>query len=72
MEMGKIIGKSLRSEHFGIVQFWEFFWQPFGKKYIFEKTQPKQKMESFRKYQVLSNPITARSVFVHVLHIADV
>jgi len=31
MEMGKTIGQSIRSEHFGIFQFWELFCQLFGK-----------------------------------------
>jgi len=39
-EMGKTIGKSIRSEHFGILQFWEFFCQPFGENQL-SKNAPK-------------------------------
>ena len=41
MEMGEIIGKSISSEHFGILQFWEFFCQPFGEN-TFSKNVPKR------------------------------
>jgi len=60
MEMGKIIGKSIRSEHFGILQFWEFFCQPFGEN-TFSKNGPKTKIEKLKKLKsFLSNQITAR------------
>ena len=48
MEMGKIIGKSIRSEHFGILQFWEFFCQPFGEN-TFSKNAPKTNNEKLKK-----------------------
>jgi len=48
MEMGKIIGKSIRSEHFGILQFWEFFCQPFGEN-TFSKNAPKTKNKKLKK-----------------------
>ena len=60
MEMGKIIRKSIRSEHFGILQFWEFFCQPFGEN-TFSKNAPKTKIEKLKKISsFLSNQITAR------------
>jgi len=60
VEMGKIIGKSIRSEHFGILQFWEFFCQPFGET-TFSKNGPKTQIEKLKKLKsVLSNQITAR------------
>jgi len=48
MEMGKIIGKSIGSEHFGILQFWEFFCQPFGEN-TFSKNAPKTKNGKLKK-----------------------
>ena len=48
MEMGKIIRKSIRSEHFGILQFWEFFCQPFGENTFSKKRTPKRKMKSLK------------------------
>ena len=45
MEMGKIIGKSIRSEHFGISQFWEFSFQPFGEN-TFSGNVPKDMLGS--------------------------
>jgi len=50
MEMGKITGKSMISEHFGILQLWEFFASPSG------KMHPKRTMESLKKYQVFKQP----------------
>jgi len=44
MEMRKIIRKSIGSEHLGILQFWEFFCQPFGEN-TFSKNAPKMKNE---------------------------
>ena len=46
--MGKIIGKSIKSEHFGILQFWEFFCQPFGEN-PFSKNAPKTENEKLKK-----------------------
>jgi len=60
MEMGKIIGKSIRSEHFGILQFWEFFRQPFGENTFSKKTHPKRKMKNLKNIKFLSNQITPR------------
>jgi len=51
MEMGQIMRKSIRSEHFGILQFWEFFCQPFVEN-TFSKNAPKTKNEKLKKYQV--------------------
>ena len=51
MEMGKIIRKSIRSEHLGILQFWEFFCQPFGEN-TFSKNTSKTNNEKLKKYQV--------------------
>jgi len=48
MEMGKIIGKSIRSEHLGISPFGEFFCQPFGEN-TFSKNASKRKMKNFKK-----------------------
>jgi len=48
MEMGKIIGKSIGSEHFGILQFWELFCQRFGEN-TFSKNGPKTKIEKLKK-----------------------
>jgi len=48
MEMGKIIGKSIRSEDLGILQFWEFFCQPFGEN-TFSKNAPKTKNGKLKK-----------------------
>jgi len=63
MEMGKIIGKPIRSEHFWILQFWEFFCQPFGEN-TFSKNAPKTTNEKLKKISsVLSNQITARELF---------
>ena len=60
METGKIIRKSIRSEHFGILQFWEFFCQPFGENTL-SKNGPKTNIEKLKKPQsFLSNQITAR------------
>jgi len=60
MEMCKIIWKSIRSEHFGILQLWEFFCQPFGEN-TFSKNGPKTKIEKLKKpSSFLSNQITAR------------
>jgi len=63
MEMGKIIRKSIGSEHFGILQFWEFFCQPFGEN-TFSKNDPKRKMKSLKNYKFLSNQITPRYLYV--------
>ena len=30
LEMGKTVGQPIRSDHFGILHFWEFFGQPLG------------------------------------------
>jgi len=51
MEMGKIIGKSIGSEHFGILQFREFFCQPFGEN-TFSKDGPKTKIEKLKNFKV--------------------
>jgi len=60
MEMVKIMGKSIRSEHFGILQVWEFFCQPFGEN-TFSKNGPKTKIEKLKKLSsFLSIQITAR------------
>jgi len=60
MEMCKIIGKSIGSEHFGILQFWEFFCQPFGEN-TFSKNGPKTNIEKLKKLKsFLSNQTTAR------------
>jgi len=48
MEKGKIIGKSISSEHFGILQVWEFFCQSFGQN-AFSKNGPKTKIEKLNK-----------------------
>jgi len=48
MEMGKTIGQTIRSEHLGILQFWEFFCQPFGENTFFENA-PKTKNERLQK-----------------------
>jgi len=50
MEMGKTIRQSIRSEHFGFLQFWELFGQPFGKIH-FRKTHPKRKTKSLTNYK---------------------
>jgi len=48
MGISKIIWKSIRSEHFGKLQFWEFFCQPFGEN-TFSKNAPKTKHEKLTK-----------------------
>jgi len=50
MEMGKIIKKSIGSEHFGILQFWEFFCQPFGEN-TFSKNEPKTNIEKLKNFK---------------------
>jgi len=55
MEMGKIIGKSIGSEHFGILQFGEFFCQPFGEN-TFPKNGPKTKIEKLKNYKKIKQP----------------
>ena len=55
MEMGKTIGQSIRSEHFGILQFGEFFCQPFGEIH-FRKTDPKRKSKSSKNVKVFKQP----------------
>ena len=51
MEMGKIIGKSIRSKHFGILQFWEFVCQPFGEN-ISSKNGSKTKIGNLKNFEV--------------------
>jgi len=62
MEMGRIMGKSIGSEHLGILQFWEFFCQPFGEN-TFSKNAPKTENEKLENIKFLSNQFTARNVY---------
>jgi len=55
MEMCKIIGKSIGSEHFGILQFGEFFCQPFGEN-TFSKNGPKTKIGKLKNFKVFKQP----------------
>ena len=48
MEMGKTIGQSISSEHFGILQLWEFLCQPFGEN-AFSKKCTQKKHEQYKK-----------------------
>jgi len=69
MEMGKIIRKSVRSEHFGILQFWEFFCQPFGENTL-SKNAPKPKNGKLKKLQsFLSNQITPRYIYIYIFSV---
>jgi len=52
MEMCTIIGQSIGSEHFWILQFWEFFCQPFGEN-TFSKNGPKTKIEKLKNLKVV-------------------
>ena len=57
----KNIWKSMRSEHFGILQFGEFLCQPFGKN-TFSKNWPKMSIGNLQTtLKFLSNQITARN-----------
>ena len=49
--MGKIIGKSIRSEHFGVLQLWELFCQPFGEN-LFSERGPKRASKSSKNCKV--------------------
>jgi len=60
MEMGKTIGHTIRSEHSGILRFWEFFCQPFGKN-TFSKNGPETNIEKLNTLKFFSNQITARN-----------
>jgi len=51
MEMGKTIGKSIRPPHLWILQFWEFFCQPFGKNTFAEKCTQNE-TEQLQTYKV--------------------
>ena len=59
MEMGKTIGESIISKHFGILQLWEFFCQPFGEN-TFSKNATKTNNGNLKHIKFLSNQITAR------------
>ncbi len=48
MEMGEAIGQSIRFEHFGILQFGDFFCQPFREN-TFSKNAPKTKNGHLQK-----------------------
>jgi len=63
MKTGKIIRKSIRSEHLGISQFWEFFCQPFGEN-AFSKNGPQTNIEHLfneKTSKFLSNPNYSRA-----------
>jgi len=50
MEIGKSIGQTIRSEHFGFLQFWEFFRQPFGENtFSKKKKHPKRTTKKLKK-----------------------
>jgi len=48
VEVGTIIAESIRAEHFGILQLWEFFWQPVGEREFSKKTDPKRTSKSLK------------------------